>query len=223
MTALALDHLFVCCTPGEAAADGRIGRALAAAGLVPSYTRRHGGQGTANVCYCFDNAYLELLFVADPAELAAPAIGRTGLAARLDWRRTGASPFGIGLRGAALPLAAFDYRFEALPPGLSIAVAAESADIRRPFLFRSPGDARPDAWTDGRAGARQTAAGLTEIRGVTLRPADGAGRSAGLDMLERAGLLRLADGGGRHGRLTLDIDRAGGGSLTLELPHPAAG
>ncbi len=52
---------------------------------------------------------------------------------------------------------------------MTIPVALASEDPRQPFVFRSPGSARPDAWTDGRAGTRQRDAGLAEIAGVHLR------------------------------------------------------
>ncbi|BBE74582.1 VOC family protein [Oharaeibacter diazotrophicus] len=158
---LRLDHVFLFVELAEARPGGAVHDRLAAAGLVPSYERRHHGQGTANVCWCFDDAYLELLFVVDPDEIAAPATARSRLAERARWRTTGASPVGIGLRGGALPLPTWEYRFEGLPPGLSIPVAAASDDVRRPFVFVSPGTRPPVEWTDGHAGVRQVAAGWT--------------------------------------------------------------
>ena len=166
MDTLELDHVFVFVTPGAPEA--------AALGLCESYRRRHPGQGTANVCYCFDNAYLELLWVTDRAELTAPAVARTRLAERADWRRTGASPFGIALRGpdpdTPLPFESWDYAAPFLPAGMAIPVAVASDDPRQPFLFRSPGTARPDTWPDdaggSRAGARQRPIGLAEIAAV---------------------------------------------------------
>ncbi len=220
---LELDHLFVFCAAEEAAAEGRIGRVLADAGLVPTYSRRHAGQGTENICFCFDDAYLELLFVSDAAELAAPAVGRTGLSARARWRDTGASPFGIGLRGGPLPFGTWDYRFEGLPPGMSVPVASDSADVRQPFLFGSPGTERPDRWPGGRAGARQTAAGLTGIIRVDLAMADGVEPAPALSALSEAGLLALSGGGGRSGRLEVEVARAAGGTLRLAFPAATAG
>ena len=43
---------------------------LTDAGLRESFRRDHPGQGTTNVCCCFDNAYLELLWLHDPAAAA---------------------------------------------------------------------------------------------------------------------------------------------------------
>ncbi|HEY0836833.1 MAG TPA: VOC family protein [Azospirillum sp.] len=209
MNAPSLCHVFAFVTPGAPEAA-----ALEAAGLRESFRRAHPGQGTANACWCFDNAYLELLWVEDAAALAGPAIARTHLAERARWRETGASPFGIAVRGAT-PFAAWTYAPPYLPAGLSIPVALSAEDPRQPFLFRSPGDARPDAWTDGRAGGRQAAAGLAEIAGVhlevTVPPSDD------LRALEAAGLLTLSMAEAPRMVLTLSR-RDGGAPRHLSLP-----
>ncbi len=161
-----LDHVFVFVEPGGEAARARLG----ALGLVPSFARRHEGQGTANLCYCFDNAYLELLWVEEPRLLASAAFARTGLWERASWRTSGASPFGVCVRTEhALPFACWLWTPPYLPPGQFLEVAADSHDAAAPFLFRFPGARRPDQWSDGRAGARQRAAGLAEIEGLRLR------------------------------------------------------
>lgn len=98
---LALDHLFVFVEPG---APERA--ALERAGLRESFRRRHPGQRTANVCFCFDNAYLELLWEGGPAgdrvscRRPHPPRGAGGVAAdgRVAVRRGG--PLGPS-RGAA--------------------------------------------------------------------------------------------------------------------------
>ncbi len=194
--ALELDHLFVFVEPEDAAPDGGVFEALGAFGLEPSFRRRHVGQGTANLCYAFDNAYLELLFVADEAELQSSSLNRARFAERSAWRRTGASPFGIACRGI-LPGESWTYRNPDFPPGVAIAISTESDDPTMPFAFSSPGKTPPSAWTDERAGQRQTAAGLTRlaIERLTLPrlPADG----GALDHFHRDGLvenLEIAEG-----------------------------
>ena len=186
-----IDHLFVFVERGAPDA-----RRLDRAGLRPSYRRRHIGQGTANICYCFDNAYLELLWVADEAEINTPAVARTRLAERADWRRTGASPFGIALRTASaeapLPFETWDYAAPFLPQGMILPVARASDDPRQPFLFRSPGTARPDAWTGDRANERQVQAGLREIVAIRLGLPSSVPPSPALKTLEAAGLLSIA-------------------------------
>jgi hypothetical protein len=217
-----IDHLFVFVEPPATEAAE-----LEQAGLRESFRRRHPGQGTTNACFCFDNAYLELLWVVDLAEMAAPAVARTGLAGRADWRRTGGSPFGIALRTAAddeaVPFETWDYRAPFLPEGLSIPVARSSDDPCQPFLFRSPGSLRPDAWTDGRAGLRQRPAGLAEITGVHLEFPIGASPADDYRWLADAGLLTFGRGAAGH-RMVLTLSysvgshSAGGPPRRLSLP-----
>jgi hypothetical protein len=62
--ALAFDHVFICCENPQAAE-----RVLTDFGLQFGRRRIHHGQGTANACAFFDNAYLELLWRHDDDEL----------------------------------------------------------------------------------------------------------------------------------------------------------
>jgi hypothetical protein len=187
--------------------------ALRSCGLAESFHRRHEGQGTANVAACFDNAYLELLWAEDQAELVSASVARTRLAERSRWRETGASPFGFGLRGR-LPFPTWEYRPPHFPDGHVIPIALGSEDPRQPFLFRSPTEARPDQWSDGRAGQRQQAAGLAEIVGMRLELPVGA--SPAVRALADAGMLSLQPAV-RH-RLLLTISRVDGGQRVLSLP-----
>ncbi len=196
--------------------DGPEPAALAALGLAESFRRDHPGQGTANLCYCFDNAYLELLWVTDAAALEAPRIRRTRFQERAAWRRNGASPFGVGLRGdGPLPFETWAYRPPYLPDGMSLPVAVDSDHPGHPFLFRSPGAAPPIAWSDDRAGRRQTASGLREIIGLSLETPVAAGIPASLRALEALGLLRVAHGAAH--RLTVEIT-GDQGPRRLSLP-----
>ncbi|MGE5476392.1 MAG: VOC family protein [Bacteroidales bacterium] len=203
-----LCHVFVF-VENRAAAQA----ALDACGLAESFRRTHDGQGTANLCACFDNAYLELLWAEDQTALASVSVARTRLAERSRWRDSGASPFGIGLRGR-IPFPTWEYRPPHLPDGMGVAVALGSEDPRQPFLFRSPAEARPDHWTDGRAGERQTAAGLREITGLHLELPVGA--SPALRTLAERGVLSLKPA--VRPRLVLTISRADGGQRQLSLP-----
>lgn len=192
MTELELDHLFVFVDPAETKPGGGVFERLASLGLEPSFTRRHVGQGTENLCYAFDNAYLELLFVVDEGELMSSPLGRANFPDRSAWRRTGASPFGIACRGD-LPGERWNYRNADFPPGISIAVSAESDDATMPFVFSSPGKAPPIAWSDGRAGRRQVAAGVTQLslERLTLPRLPVAGGA--LDGFHRAGLVQVLE------------------------------
>src|SRR5437879_3127395 len=90
---LAVDHVFICVENPHAAE-----RALADFGLQFGRRRIHQGQGTANACAFFDNAYLELLWRHDDDDLQSEVVRPLGLWERVRWRETGASPFGVALR-----------------------------------------------------------------------------------------------------------------------------
>lgn len=210
-----LDHLFFCIAP-----DGPEPAALEALGLRESFRRDHPGQGTANLCYCFDNAYLELLWLTDEAQARAPAIARTRLTERANWRSTGASPFGIALRGGAaeppLPIAHWDYQPPYLPDGQSIAVAVFSDKPTQPLVFRSPGRARPDAWSDAGIGVRQHPVGLREISEVEIILPQGVEPAEDLRRLAACPWLKLAHGAGPQ--MILTIRRDNGPPRHLQLP-----
>ncbi|MFO1056087.1 MAG: hypothetical protein U1E53_03885 [Dongiaceae bacterium] len=175
MAGLALDHVFVFVEPG-------------------AFRRRHAGQGTTNVCYCFDDAYLELIWEVEAGELDSAAVAAIGLPARARWRRTGASRLGIALRGGeAPPFAARPYAAPFLPPGGIIPVAEASRDPAQPFLFWMPGGRPPATWTDGRAGERQRAAGLATVAGLEVRFTPAAPPHPDLAALAAAGLLTLVE------------------------------
>lgn len=216
---LEIDHFFV-----FVEADGDATGQLAQAGLQRNYGRAHPGQGTANACYCFDNAYLELLWVEASAELEAPALARTGLAERARWRRNGSCPFGIALRGGGtMPFETWDYEAPFLPDGMTIPVALSSDDPHQVFLFRSPGDAGPKDWTNGLAGERQRDAGLAEIVSAILEIPAGTSPCNDLQALEQAGLVTLKSGAPAW-RMVLSLSRShGGGPATLTLPDLTLG
>jgi len=207
-----LDHLFLFISP-----EGPEPEALTALGLRESFRRAHPGQGTANLCYCFDNAYLELLWLSNEAEARSPVVARTGLAERAGWRKNGACPFGLALRGEALPCPAWDYRPAYLPEGVSIPVAAFSDDLVQPLVFLSPGRHRPDQWEDGRAGRRQQAAGLKEIAAVELILPQTADPSPELEAFARGNWLTVRRGGDSP-QVILTLTRGAGAPLRLQLP-----
>ncbi|TQV80668.1 VOC family protein [Denitrobaculum tricleocarpae] len=216
MSAPELCHVFMFVEPGAPEAE-----ALERLGLRESYRRDHPGQGTTNVCYCFDNAFLELLWVTDRAAIVSPVVARTGLSERADWRENGANPFGIALRGApAAPFPTWDYKPPYLPAGMSIPVACSSDDSAQPLLFMSPGNARPDQWQDGRAGNRQLTGGLSEIAKLELTLADGVPLSDDLQALVNMEILELGkENAGSEPRLVLTVTRSDGGpDRRLELP-----
>jgi hypothetical protein len=210
-----LDHVFVWTAPG----GGALRERLEAVGLVETYRRAHPGQGTANVCYALENAFVELLWLTDAAEAEAPAIARTGLAARARWRDGEGCRFGVAWRvapGAAQPVETWDYRPPYLPPGASIPMAVASDDVRLPLVFCSPGTSPPAAWPLERRGALQEAAGLARIEALTLSAEPLWVACGALQRLSAQGLWRW---GARRAApwMGLRLTRPGGEGVWLEL------
>ncbi len=203
---LELDHVFVFVEPGGVESTQR----LVDLGLVPSFQRTHDGQGTANVCFAFDNAYLELLWVEDAAHLAEATFARTGLYERSQWRTLGTSPFGVCVRAPRpLPFDCWLWRPPYLPPSFFLEVSVTSTDPNVPFLFDFPGAEPPTAWPPARAAGRQRDAGFTRIEGLQLAALPGA---------EELAELRLAPELTRQ-QAVLSLSRADGGpARDLLLP-----
>ena len=199
-----IDHVFVLVD-----ADGPEIGYLANIGLVETYRRIHPGQGTQNVCYCFDNLFLELLWVNDSDAARSDAIKRTGLYERSLWRTNGTCPFGIAWRrspadpASTIPTWAFTPPY--LPRGMSIPVAIDSDDPRQPMIFASPGSTFPLEWPIEKRGSLQHTAGLGAVTEITLTmPADALpGNALTTLALSEAPLVRI-DGPGPY-RLRLRI------------------
>ena len=213
---LELDHVFVFIEP-----DGPEPARLAALGFQENFRRSHPGQGTSNICYFFDNAYLELLFVVDAAEARAPAVAQTRLAERACWRDNGASPIGVALRGygpeAPLPFDTWNYETPFRPRGRPVLpVATFSDDPAQPFVFGSPGNTRPDQWTDDRKSERQTALGVGEMLHVEIVLPEAVEPAAELCALAAQSFLAVSSGPAPG--VTLTLSRNAEAPLRLCLP-----
>ncbi|WP_419904004.1 VOC family protein [Kiloniella sp.] len=191
-----IDHIFVFLDPEENQ-DPEEARLLKQAGFVESYRRDHPGQGTTNICYCFDNAYLELLWVKDEAAARSEVISKTRLAERALWKANGNSPFGIALR-PELPIQTWAYCPPYLPQGISIPVACSSMDAKQPFIFNSIGGKRPDSWSNNKDLKRQNSAGFSEIKSVELTIPETNPPSEDLVTLEQSGVLNLTTNAAHH-------------------------
>lgn len=202
---LELDHVFVFAAP--AAADAAAAE-LAAWGLVEGTPNVHPGQGTANRRFFFANAFLELLFVRDAAEVQSPPIAATHLGDRARWRETGYSPYGVCVRtaGAPLPFPTWPYRPPYLPAGMHIDVAADTAP-HEPFVFAIPFGGRPDAAPPDRRQPLAHPSGATMI--TALRMTLPGAASPALLALQHAGVVMLAHGDAPALALELDHARAG--------------
>ncbi len=211
--AIELDHVFVAAAPGGSEIAGLLSR-----GFAEGRTNAHPGQGTASRGIFFENAYLEFIWLVDPAEAASEGIRRTRLRERTDPGHP-ANPFGIGMRspeaeadlppGADLPFGTWDYAPPYLPAGVVIPVALNSENPDEPFLFflpwsRGPGWDVPDHPNGARA-----------ITGVSIVIPDGAGSvSPELEAFSGLGVVAVErgpeplmqielDGGARGDRVDL--------------------
>ncbi len=213
-----LDHVFFFVRDLEAAEA--LGRSL---GLAETYRRNHVGQGTANICYCFENAFLELLFLTDRSEAESPAIARAGLAQRASWRELGTCPIGIAWRldrqDAPPSFATWQFRPPYLLDTMHIPVAVESDDPAVPLLFQSPGHAPPLEWQAERRGKLQEAAGFRRISKVLLTSPSGFVPGAALKEVMAASDCLLEEGRGLLWSVRLVIARDDGSETVLALEN----
>ncbi|MFD2206951.1 VOC family protein [Kiloniella antarctica] len=211
-----IDHIFIFVDPLPNE-DPVEALRMQQAGFIESYRRDHPGQGTTNICYCFDNAYLELLWVNDEQALRRAPISNTRLADRAQWKTNNSSPFGIALR-SNFPFETWDYCPPYLPEGMSIPVAQSSLDPEQPFIFKSPGGKRPDVWSKEKPVARQNSEKFKEIVGIELDIPCAFETTPDLLELSRIGLISLDQNAPAHAmRLTLSTSE---NDVThcLELP-----
>lgn len=138
---LELDHVFVWVTKGAPEAAW-----LQKAGLqLQPETHPHIGQGTASKIFIFENLYLELIWIEDE-QAAAKNAARSGIdmVQRARWRKSGASPFGVGLHRllgveGPLPFPVTNYWAEWMQPNTNIEFAQSTSNMSEPMYFVLPG------------------------------------------------------------------------------------
>ncbi|WP_085906995.1 VOC family protein [Kiloniella majae] len=217
MSIVEIDHLFIFVDApkeGDTPAEAHL---LQSAGFVESYRRNHPGQGTTNICYCFDHAYIELLWVNNTADITSPLIRETKLFERSQWKETATSPFGIALR-SEMPFDTWDYRPPYLPQGMSIPVTTTSLDARQPFIFTSPGGQRPDHWREPRPLQQKAPIGCHTITSISLSVPKSYPSNNDLDTLEEQGVLRQNRDTTTHKMILELADKNGQATHYLDLP-----
>ncbi len=139
---LELDHVFVCAP--RAAEDAAL---LEEAGLHCGMNRIHTGQGTANANFYFDNAYLEVLWLRDEAEVRSSLVAPLALWQRLNSQLTGACPFGVGFRASSpavvSQLSSWTYSAPYFPPDSGIPIVTSSGSELEPLVFFPVGGTPP--------------------------------------------------------------------------------
>jgi hypothetical protein len=165
-----LDHLFIMTDIGAPIADR-----LISCGLTEGRSNTHPGQGTANRCFRFHNAMLELLWVHDPVEAQSEIIYPTHLWERWNSRKDGSvCPFGICLRSAqdlaeTRAFASWPYRPPYLPETMASIMIGNNSDVlTEPLLFQTPFAQRPDQHPVKKSQPLEHQIGLQEIRRVEL-------------------------------------------------------
>ncbi|MCC5627761.1 VOC family protein [Nostoc sphaeroides CHAB 2801] len=216
---LELDHIFVCVEPEAVVAD-----LLTDFGLTEGSRRIHRGQGTANVCFSFENAYLELLWLFDTNEIQSPVVRATGLWERCRWQETQACPFGISFRLTAsdlreMPFSTWDYYATYLPPRASIPIATNSDNLSEPLIFISPTTRKPTNYPLERRPSLVHKVGFKEITALKITLPGVQNFSAEVKTLIELGLVQFSHG--NFYQLEIEFDNAKSGNsqdFGLQLP-----
>jgi hypothetical protein len=125
-----VDHIFLVVQPGAVSEAA----ALRKAGFtVSDRVTRHEGQGTASVSAIFQNMYLELLWVDSSVSLNPEnKLDAQHFRRAADWRNSGVSPFGVGLRKSAdsvtLGLPGKSYSAPWMRPGTAIELLRQNPE-----------------------------------------------------------------------------------------------
>ena len=203
-----LDHVFLA-TPDLA----RVERALSHIGLKFNRHVVHQGQGTANACCVFQNAFFEVLGIHNVDELKSELVHPLALYERIQWAATGACPLGLCYRAldgnldvAGLPFESWYYKPTYIPSGAGIPIVTPRRALTEPLIFLS---ADPNRRTNLQEAAARYGENRT-LTGVTLRrPSAAAPLSDGVRWFENQGLLSIEDGTSYSIELEWDHGREG--------------
>lgn len=139
MSNFTLDHLFCFCDPDLSTETENVTRT----GFTLHPGNRHPGQGTANRAILFKENYLEFIFMDSLHDAQKNPLR---MDKRADWRNTGASPFGICLRGEISEKESTEfwaYRPPYWPDGVIYIHKSNEDEPEQPFIFVIPSSVRP--------------------------------------------------------------------------------
>jgi hypothetical protein len=208
-----LDHTFFLVNSQNAAED-----AVARLGLTETYRRQHPGQGTSNICCCFDNAFIEFLWVENPTEASSNPAHRLGLIER---SQLGNCPFGISWRGASAFRSPSVWRYTPsyLPADVSIDVLDDHSNYQLPVIFQSPGIAGPITWPEEKRKNLQHKKGFGRIAKVILTVPHSLIEHENCKWLNASELILVSDDPENQFTLTFEVEnRNGERAATIRLP-----
>jgi hypothetical protein len=198
-----LDHLFICTSPGAPEAA-----LLIAFGLTEGPRNTHPGQGTANRCFFFQNAMLELLWVENEEEAKSALTQPTRLWERWVGRGRSSSPFGVCFKPTGEidtpPFPVWKYRPKYLPEPLSIDIATNKDILTEPMLFFLAFARNREGSKVVKAEHKKHAIGFSEITRVEIILSDGSEMSPELKAVVEAGLIHVRFG--EESLLTIGFD-----------------
>ncbi|AFY40688.1 hypothetical protein Lepto7376_4598 [[Leptolyngbya] sp. PCC 7376] len=203
---LELDHIFILTQTDAPEAD-----AVMDLGFLEGSRNTHPGQGTANRRLFFNNLMLEFLWVRDAAETQTANIAPIEFLARSNYRQSGYSPFGLGLRYAPkidaqnvdLPFETWEFRPPYLPPHLKFDIALTYP--HEPLIFVMPfHSTRPDAAPSEKRQPLEHPNNLREISEVSIVLPQDKALSPALQMLQELNFVGFEQG--QEPCLTLTFD-----------------
>ena len=199
-----LDHLFIY-APAQSS-EAEVISELEAAGFYVATSRHEFSDGVISRYVFFYNGYLEVLWYDGGKETDDNTRRQAG------WERTGASPFGVGLRRREgtpedLPFPTRRYTAEWMEPGTALQLLGTEADTLAPELFvLNPQRALPDSTAlmahlsrlhheeaERYIKARAHPLGVRQITHARLTVLPGGDSEAAL-MLNRSGVISLEVG-----------------------------
>ena len=189
-----LDHVFFAASDADS-----VEVVLTQFGLTFTDRRIHHGQGTANACANFENAFFELLRAHDLEELGSDIVRPLGLDERIRWRETGACPFGLCFRPSDAPTDTGVWPFETwgyeaayVPRGTSIPIVTPRWALGEPLVFVSNRSKSPVSASN--TGSRLHCGTPRTLTRVEVLRTDRSPVSAGVQWFVERGFFSL-----RHG------------------------
>ncbi len=202
-----IDHLFLRAQHG--APEAALLRQL---GLSEGSANQHPGQGTANRRFFFQNAYIELLWIADAQEIHNDCTRPTQLAERLQLPAGDSSPFGVCWRPSAShlrpPFASWVYQPPYLPAGMQVDIARHTP-LTEPMWFYLAQATAPAAAPAERRQPLEHALGVQELSAVSITVPGNAAWSEAAQAASTSGQLHLQRGDAHLLELTFDHGRQG--------------